>query len=251
MAQLTVFDFHSGSSFLHRLDIRFKLLILIGVNLSVALASQSGLAGLSTVLILTLWWLRISVRRLLSEIRLFLLLLVLIFSARAFSTPGSPLIPSWTASLTTEGLQAGGLICWRLSLIVMLGLLFIYTSKPLEVKAAIQWYFRPIPGVSGQRIALMISLMIRFIPMILELSGEISEAQRSRAIESRKNPLFRMKVFVLPLLEGVFKKADEMVDSMEARCFSENRTDPELLCQRSDWILLALSGVSCLGMIIV
>ncbi len=251
MAQLTIFDYHSGSSFLHRMDSRFKLLVLIGLNLSVALTSQVGMSGLSIFLVFILIRLRISIRRLLNEIRFFILLLVMVFAARAFSTPGSPLFPAWAVSITTEGIYSGGLICWRLSLVVMLGLLFIHTSQSLEIKAAIQWYFRPVPKVSGQRVALMISLMMRFIPMILELSAEISEAQRSRAIDCRKNPLFRMKVFVLPLLEGIFKKADEMVDSMEARCFSENRTDPELSCQYSDWILLLISGISCLGMIVV
>jgi len=234
---------------LHLMDNRFKLLVLIGLNLSVALAGPVGMSGLNVILILILFRLRISIRRLLREIRFFILLLVMVFTARALSTSGNPLFPAWTDSITIEGIYAGGLICWRLLLVVILGLLFIYTSKPLEIKAAIQWYFEPVPKISGQRIALMISLMIRFIPMILELSVEISEAQRSRAVECRKNPLFRIKVFALPLLEGIFKKADEMVDSMEARCFSENRTDPELSCHRSDWIFLLITGVSCLGMI--
>jgi biotin transport system permease protein len=251
MAQLAIFDFHSGNSFLHRMDNRFKLLILIGLNLAVALTNQVGMSGLSIFLVLILFRLKISIRRLLVEIRFFILLLVMVFTARAFSTPGSPLFPDWAVSITIEGINDAGLICWRLSLVVLLGLLFINTSKPLEIKAAIQWYFQPVPKVSGQRVALMISLMMRFIPLILELSVEISEAQQSRAIGNRKNPLYRMKVFVLPLLEGIFKKADEMVDSMEARCFSENRTDPELSCQYSDWILLLITGVCCLGMIVV
>ena len=249
MAQLTLFDFHSGNSFLHRMDSRFKLLILIGLNLSVAFSSQIGMLGLSIFLVLILFRLKISIPQLINEIRFFILLLVMVFAARAFSTPGRPLFPTWAISATTEGIYTGGLICWRLSLVVLLGLLFIQTSKPLEIKSAIQWYFRPVPKVSGQRMALMISLMMRFIPMILELSVEISEAQQSRAVGCRKNPLFRLKVFVLPLLEGIFKKADEMVDSMESRCFSENRTDPELSYQRSDWIILLVTGVGCLGMV--
>ncbi len=251
MARVTVFDFHTGNSFLHRLDIRFKLVIMLGSNLAVALTSPAGLLGLSVILILMLVKLNISIQRVLSEIRFFLLLLLLVFFARAFSTPGVPLFPDWTLSLTREGLRTGGLVCWRLALVVTLGLLFVHTSRPLEIKAAIQWYFRPIPWVSGQRIGLMISLMCRFIPIILEHAGEISEAQSSRAVECRKNPLFRIRVFVLPLMEGVFKKADEMVDSMEARCFSESRTDPELLSRSTDWFVLVSSGVGCFGMIFV
>ncbi|NQU64502.1 MAG: energy-coupling factor transporter transmembrane protein EcfT [SAR324 cluster bacterium] len=247
MAHLTAFDFHSGNSFLHRLDIRFKLPIMLGVNLATALTSVAGLTYLSVILIVILSRQSISIRRVLSEIRFFLLLLLLVFAARSFSTPGVPLFQAWSLSLTAEGLKSGGLVCWRLALVVMLGLLFIHTSRPLLIKAAIQWYFKPVPWISGRRIGLMISLMCRFIPMILDHAAEISEAQRSRAVECRKNPIFRIRVFILPLMEGVFKKADEMVDSMESRCFSENRTDPELFCHRSDWFALVVSVIVCLG----
>ncbi|MBU2645473.1 energy-coupling factor transporter transmembrane protein EcfT [bacterium] len=251
MAHITAFDYHPGNSFLHLLDNRFKLVMLLGVNLAVARSNPGGLLGLTVILIPIIIKLHISFKSVLKEIRFFLLLLLFVFTARSFTTPGVSLFSIGSLSITEQGVLAGGLVCWRLFLIVVLGLLFIRTSRAMEIKAAIQWYLKPVPWISGQRIALMISLMFRFIPMILELSTEIAEAQQSRAVGRRKNPLFRIRIFVLPLMEGIFKKADEMVDAMEARCFSENRTDPLLSCQHSDWRVLALAGGCCLWMLFV
>ncbi len=251
MAHISVFDYHIGSSILHRLDVRFKLVILIAFNLALTRAGIEGLAGLSVVLILLLAFLRISIGRILFEMRVFLILLLAVFTARSLSEPGVSLISYRGLAITMEGVQIGGIVCWRLFQIVLLGLFFIRTSRPWEIKVAIQWFLSPIPGVPAHRISLMISLMFRFIPMIMELYSEISEAQQSRAVALRKNPFFRMKVLVIPLLENTFRKADEMALAMEARCYSDRRTDPILRSGRKDWLLMILSGIGCLLLLVV
>lgn len=251
MAQVSVFDYHPGGSFLHRLDVRVKLFVFIILNLSVARSGDLALAILSGVLVLMLVYLRIPIILMLHEIRLFLLMLLLVFFARSFSEPGSPLFSTWRSGVTVEGVIAGGFVCWRLFLIVLLGLFFIRTSRPIAIKAGIYWFLKFIPRLPAHRISLMISLMFRFVPMIMELVSELSEAQQARAVGLRKNPFYRLKVLVIPLMENTFRKADEMILAMEARSYSDSRTDPELRSRREDWLVFTLATVFSSGMVML
>jgi len=84
----------------------------------------------------------------------------------------------------------------------------------------------------------MMGLILRFIPVIFDQAGEIVDAQKARGVENRKNPVYRLTKLALPLMRRTFERADNLVAAMEARGFTENRTDPELALHKRDWISL-------------
>jgi len=88
-------------------------------------------------------------------------------------------------------------------------------------------------------------LILRFVPVILDQARETAEAQKARGVENHKNPVYRLIKLGFPLLRRTFERADDLVVAMEARCFTENRTDPALMLHKRDWV--ALIVVSCLG----
>jgi energy-coupling factor transporter transmembrane protein EcfT len=91
----------------------------------------------------------------------------------------------------------------------------------------------------------MLSLLIRFIPMILNQAIETAQAQRSRGIELRKNPVSRLVRFSIALMRRIFLDADRLVTAMRARSYSENRTPPEFSAEISDWVILSGVLVFC------
>jgi energy-coupling factor transporter transmembrane protein EcfT len=124
----------------------------------------------------------------------------------------------------TEALK----ICWRLLLVVLMGLLVMATTRTAHIRAALVWYLRPVPLIDEKMAATMVGLVVRFLPQILFQAAEISDAQRARCADRCKNPLLRLKRFAIPLFRQVFTRADELVAAMQARCYSESRTLPEL-----------------------
>jgi energy-coupling factor transporter transmembrane protein EcfT len=134
-------------------------------------------------------------------------------------------------------------------IVILTGLSFVFTTRSSEIKAAVEWMLKPIPWVLAKRIAIMLSLIARFIPVIFEQAKKTAEAQRARGVENRKNPIYRLKMFGIPLMRRVFERADKLALAMEARCYSENRTDALLSSNIRDWI--ALAGVVCLCLIII
>ena len=249
MAELTAFNFRPGTSFLHELDVRFKLVFLALISLASLKAALLALCVLTFVLICVIIDIRLPIKVILKELRYFLILLLFVFIARALTTPGSPLIQFKAVSVTREGIQGGIIVCWRLLIIIMMGLSFVSTTRPSEIKAAVQWFLNPFPFIPAKRIATMMSLIIRFMPVILDQAKETADAQRARGVENRKNPLYRLKKLLIPLMRRTFLSADKLAVAMEARCYSENRTDPGLSCGIRDWI--ALFAVICLCIIII
>jgi energy-coupling factor transporter transmembrane protein EcfT len=181
----------------------------------------------------------------LREIRYFLILMLIILIAHALSTKGTMVFQLYFLSISMHGLYEGALICWRLFLVVLVGLLFVSTTRPSEIKAAVEWFLNPIPFVSGKRLATMLSLVMRFIPVILDQARETAAAQKARCVENRKNPVYRLIRLGIPLIRRTFERADKLAVAMEARCYNENRTDPELSATRIDWMALVVMILIC------
>jgi energy-coupling factor transporter transmembrane protein EcfT len=189
----------------------------------------------------------LSLRGILTELRYFLLLLVLIFSARAFTTPGAPLADLTWLPVTREGMQAGAMTVWRLFLVVFFGLLFVATTRAAAIKAAVVWFLRPFPRLPAQRIGTMLGLVLRFIPLVFLQASATLDAQRARGVESRRNPFYRLTCFAIPFLRRLFLSADRFTEAMEARCYTEIRTEPVLsACPRDWWILSGVAGATAL-----
>jgi energy-coupling factor transporter transmembrane protein EcfT len=109
----------------------------------------------------------------------------------------------------------------------------------------VQWFLKPFAFIPGKRIATMMGLTTRFIPVILNQANETAAAQRARCVENRKNPVYRLIRLGIPLIRRTFERADRLAIAMEARCYSENRTDPELCAARTDWIALVVMMLIC------
>jgi len=249
MAALTTFGFRSGTSLLHRLDVRFKLLFLILISFISLSADFLRLGILTCLLTVLIAHSRLPLKSGLRELQFFFILLLLIMGARMVSTAGDPIIEIKFFSITRQGILSGVLICWRLTIIVLLGFAFVFSTRSFEIKAAVEWLLKPVAFIPGKRIATMMGLTTRFVPVILNQANETAAAQRARCVENRKNPVYRLIRLGIPLIRKTFERADQLAVAMEARCYTEHRTDPELWTTRIDWIALGVMILIC-GLIV-
>lgn len=248
MAELTSFSYIAGDSLLHRLDARFKIISIIFLSLVSLNVYFRGLGLLTIILLGVIFYARLPLASGFKELRYFLILLLLIFVTRLLSTDGTPVINLKYFTISMQGITNGILVCWRLALIVILGFAFISTTPPSAIKAAAQWFLKPVPFIPEKKVAVMMGLILRFVPVILDQARETAEAQKARAVENRKNPVYRLTKFGFPLIRRIFERADDLVVAMEARCFTENRTDPELVAQKRDWVALMIVCCLCVAL---
>jgi energy-coupling factor transporter transmembrane protein EcfT len=229
MAELTTIGFKAGSSTLHRLDPRTKQIMLMVLSVASLWGNIWFLAITSGLVFYFIARSGLSLAQTAREIRYFLYFLLFIFLVRAVSFTGS-LVPVVSAE------QAGSaiLFCWRLLVVVLMGVLLVSTTRTGDIRAALIWFLKPLPFIDEKMAATMVGLLVRFLPLILFQAREIDDGMRARGIEKRKNPLVRPTIFTITLFRRVFVRADELVDTMQARCYSENRTLPALEFSRND-----------------
>lgn len=240
MAELNILGFQKRESLLHRLDVRSKIAILLLLNLAGLQSSPLWLGIIFFLLIILIVHLKLSILAIISQTRWFLVLLVFVFVVRSVSIEGRVLFSILSLEISVEGVQSAAIYCWRLICVLLAGILFVSSTTSSDIRAGIEWFLRYIPFLPEKRVAIMISLMIRFLPMILDASREIRDAQKSRGIDQVKNPIKRLVVFSVPLLRKVFKSADQYILALEARCFSEERTPPGLTVTVLDAVVLCL-----------
>ncbi|MCU0561759.1 MAG: energy-coupling factor transporter transmembrane protein EcfT [Desulfobacterales bacterium] len=223
-----------------RLDVRLKLALLCTASLASLQMQLYGLLGLLLPFALLAIARRASLGARIRELRWVFWILALVFAARALFTEGAPLVSLGPVAVTRQGLQEAVNACLRLALMFVLGGVFIGLTPTGEIKAAVQWYLRPIPGVPAARVATMLGLIARFIPVIFAEAARTSEAQRARLGDRRRSPVGRLATFGLPLVRRIVLSADRLALAMEARCYSELRTEPELAARGRDFLAFGL-----------
>jgi energy-coupling factor transporter transmembrane protein EcfT len=240
VAELTAFVYRPGATILHRLDVRMKLALVAAASLASLRLDFAGIGLMALPLISAAAGCRRSLRIPAGELRWIGLLLAFVFGARVLSTDGTTVFSVLALDITLEGLREGSLACLRLALVFLAGALLMAATRPADIKAGVQWFLKPLPLVPAERVGTMLGLLVRFIPVIFEEVSRVSDAQRARAVENLRNPLRRAVKLGVPIMSRVFERSDQLALAMEARCYSERRTQPALRTTRRDWVLFGL-----------
>jgi energy-coupling factor transporter transmembrane protein EcfT len=162
----------------------------------------------------------IPVSRFLRDLRLFLLLSVLIFLATLLADTGE------SVGVTLPSLHrapAALLAVWRFLSMVSIGILLTATTDPTGIQQAAYWFTKYIPGVPSHRVATMVMLTIRFVPLIFDEALEIRKACRSRLLDARKNRIAGIIAMGMPLMSSLIRRGDETALAMASRGYSEDR----------------------------
>jgi energy-coupling factor transporter transmembrane protein EcfT len=244
MAELTDPFPEPKASAVHRMDPRFKVIFLALLSVSNVNASPLGLLLLFFVQLFGFVKSGVHFGDFLKDLRYFSFFIFFVFLARALTTTGEKALQDGILSVVfphgMQGLSAGAMAAFRLFLVVMLGFLFVSVTPPSKIRAAVAWYLKPIPFVPEKRVASMMALLVRFLPLIVQEAKETADAQKARGVENRKNPVYRLLKLAIPMLRRTFFRADELVLAMEARGYDENRSMPRLSSKKSDWLALAI-----------
>jgi len=241
MGELTTIGFTPGQSVFHRLDPRTKQALLMGLSMMSLLGGMVFLLSFTAAMTVSLYVSGIRLSRLIAEMRYFLVFLFFVFGLRSVT-----FADGWMPSISLNQAGASLVVCWRLLLVVSMGVLLMATTRTADIRAALVWFLKPVPFVDERMAATMVGLVVRFLPVILLQATEISDAQRARGIERRRNPVVRLMRFTIPLFRRVFLSADELAVAMQARCYNEHRTLRELAFTRHDGRVVGVGLLLCL-----
>ena len=156
-------------------------------------------------------------------------------------------IGSW--NLYLEGFRLGLFAVLRMVFLVSFTAILTFTTTPGRLNQGLEGVLKPLHWIkiSPDRLTLMISIALRFIPSILEETQIILKAQASRGADLKELPWKekgKMLVSLLvPVTVGAFRRAEDLVHSMESRGFRirEPRTKyHRLVWRKRDTLFISL-----------
>ena len=230
---ITLGQYYQTDSILHRLDPRVKLsaTLLYIVALFVVNSFPGYLcAGIFLVCMIRLSQVPFSYMVRGMKAILFLLLLTMTFNL--FLTPGEPLVQFWKLTITREGLSTAIMMAVRLSFLVIGSSLMTLTTTPTQLTDAMEAMMNPFKRIHMpvHEIAMMMSIALRFIPILMEETDKIMKAQMARGADFDSKNLMKkiqsMIPLLVPLFVSAFRRANDLAMAMEARCYrgGEGRT---------------------------
>ena len=263
LKDVTLGQYFPGTTPVHRMDPRMKLLmtILYIVVLFVAdgLLSYIAIAAfLVTVIAIS----HISPKVVLSGMKPLIIIIAITGILNMFYTPGEgePLLRVWKLTIYKEGIVTAAFMIVRIMLLVCGTFMLTYTTSPLELTDGIESLLKPLEKirVPAHELAMMMSIALRFIPTLIEEADKIMSAQKARGADfDSGNILKRAKALIpllVPLFISAFRRADELAVAMECRCYhgGKGRTRMRVLKFHSvDWIALLVMALLTAAIILL
>ncbi len=237
LKDITLGQYYPGNSYLHRLDPRSKLLTSLILMTGLLVSHNWTLILLEIgVCLLAVGFSKVPIGVFMRNLKWFVWLFLITFAIHALD-------------LSEEGLRAGLLYTVRLVLLIVFAALLTLTTVPVALTDGLERLLAPLRRfkLPVHEFAFMMTLALRFIPILIQEGERVKNAQLSRGA-SLEGPLMRrirnMIPMLLPLFISAIRRADDLAIAMAARNYTggEGRTSYSqlVLCQ-ADYITVMLS----------
>ena len=230
---ITIGQYYPAESLIHKLDPRTKLVGTVGFIVSVFLFHTFPGYAVATLFLAGIILLsKVPVKFIFKGLKtIFMLLLITIFF-NMILTPGEVLWKLGFIKVTKEGLVLAGTMAIRLVYLVIGSSIMTLTTTPNQLTDGLERLLRPLNKihVPVHDIAMMMSIALRFIPILLEETDKIMKAQIARGADFENGNLIQkaknMVPLLVPLFISAFRRANDLAMAMEARCYhgGDNRT---------------------------
>ena len=236
ISDITLGQFFPGYSIIHKLDPRTKIILSVLFIITVFLAKNPiTLIFLAIVTFAMILLSRISAKVILKSIKplVFILAFTAILNLFLTKGEGEPLVEFWVIKIYEEGIVRASFMFVRVIIFILSStVLLTYTTSPISLTDGIESLLSPLKKIKVpvHSFAMMMSIALRFIPILVEETEKIMNAQKSRGADFSSGGLVkRAKALIpilIPLLASSFNRADELATAMECRCYrgDKNRT---------------------------
>lgn len=247
MKNITLGQYIPGRSVLHKLDPRMKIILTLLYIVAVFLVK--GPLGYVLSAILVFLCAKLSgialpyLARGLKPLRFILLFTAVL---NIFMSGGNDIFfQLWFIRATWSGVRTAVFFALRMIFLVMGASLLTLTTSPIALTDALERLFSPLRAVRfpAHELAMMMTIALRFIPVLMEETDKIMKAQSARGADFESGNLIRrakaMVPLLVPLFISAFRRAGELAMAMEARCYhgGEGRTRMHVLkFERRDWL---------------
>ncbi len=234
LRDITIGQHFPGTSPVHKLDARLKLIMVIAFIVVLFLSTNfMGLVLSAGFVLIAFLSSKIPLKMLLKSMKPILPLIIFTVVLNLFFITGDVIILSFFGiDIYLEGVYFCIVMVARIVLLISGTSLLTYTTSPIDLTDAMERLMKPLSLIRFpvHEMAMMMTIALRFIPTLVEETDKIINAQKSRGALLDSGTFFeRVKALVpilIPLFISAFRRADELATAMESRCYNggEGRT---------------------------
>ena len=223
---ITIGQYYPSDSLIHKLDPRTKLVgtLMFIISVFVFHTFWGYLVAtlfLGSVILIS----KVPVKFIFKGLKAIFVLLLFTIVFNIILTPGEVLWRWGFIKVTKEGLVLAGRMAIRLIYLVIGSSIMTLTTTPNQLTDGLERQLRPLNKihVPVHEIAMMMSIALRFIPILLEETDKIMKAQIARGADFENGNLIQkaknMVPLLVPLFISAFRRANDLAMAMEARCY--------------------------------
>ncbi len=226
LRDITLGQYYQTDSVIHRLDPRVKLVTTICFIISLFVVDNLIgylIAGIFLVMVIKLS--KVPLKYMLRGMKSIVFLLIIAVVFNLFLTPGEAVVTFWKIKITMEGIRQAVFMAIRLIFLIMGSSIMTLTTTPNNLTDGMEKLLGPLRifKVPVHEIAMMMSIALRFIPILLEETDKIMKAQIARGADFESGNLIKKAKSLVPLLVplfiSAFRRANDLAMAMEARCY--------------------------------
>ncbi len=257
---ITLGQYYPANSVLHRLDPRVKFVGTLLFIISVFVFNTFPGYGVATIFLVAMIGIsKVPVKFMFKGLKAIFIILLITVIFNMILTPGEVLWRLGFLKVTREGLIMAGKMTIRLTYLVIGSSIMTLTTTPNQLTDGLESLMGPLKKIKVpvHEISMMMSIALRFIPILLEETDKIMKAQIARGADFESGNLIQkaksMVPLLVPLFISAFRRANDLAMAMEARCYNggEGRTQMKPLKYHSRDYIAYLFVFLYLGVSIV
>lgn len=256
---ITIGQYYPSNSVLHRLDPRTKIMGTVFFIISLFLGNSIITYVVATVfLALMIKISKVPLKFILKGLKPIMLLLIFSVVINMLFTPGTDLVSFGWIHITKEGIELAVFLAIRLIYLIIGSSLMTFTTTPTALTDGLErlFHFLKAVKVPVHEVAMMMSIALRFIPILTEELDKIMKAQAARGADfnrgTLKEKMHGLIPIMIPLFVSAIRRSNDLAMAMEARCYhgGEGRTRMKpLVYQKRDGVAYLILGIYFVGMI--
>lgn len=224
---ITLGQYYPADSILHKLDPRVKLVTTIVFLIALFVADDwVGYLVATVFLVAVIKLSKVPFHFMVKGLKAIFFILLITMFFNLFLTPGDVvLVQIWKLKITDKGLHTAIFMAIRLIYLILGSSVMTLTTTPNDLTDGLEKLMSPLKKlhVPVHEVAMMMSIALRFIPILLEETDKIMKAQIARGADLESGNMIQkaksMVPILVPLFVSAFRRANDLAMAMEARCY--------------------------------
>lgn len=223
---ITIGQYYPADSLIHRLDPRVKLAGTLIFLVSLFLTESIAGYVLATIFLAGIIKLsKVPLKFILKGLKAIFIILAFSVAFNLFLTSGEVLVKFWIFKITKEGIAVAAMMAVRLIYLIIGSSIMTLTTTPNDLTDGLEKGLGPLKKIKipVHEIAMMMSIALRFIPILMEETDKIMKAQMARGADFESGNIIKkaksLVPILVPLFISAFRRADDLAMAMEARCY--------------------------------